>query len=353
MALKRYRRFQSQGGWQQIAEGPVLKIGDRDQRVPAIRQHLARTDNVQAESQEPLVFDSELSAGLKRFQRRHYLGNSGNLTRATVYELNAEPAYHIDMIRANLERARWVTHDIPDVFVFVDIAGYNVYLIENQKIVKTYKAQVGEPYRQTPVFKAHIQTIVLNPNWTAPPGIVDKDILPKIREDLGYLEEAGLELMNLDGRKIDPASIDWNKVKARSFPYRFRKSPGPDNPMGKVKILFPNRHYVFLHDTFEKEKFEDDWRAQSAGCIRVQSPLELTAELLSNDPDWDLDKLRAFVDTGKTKTIMVKPPVPIILFYMTVSVNDSGEVFFREDVYERDDAIVKGLSSPFAFHHQG
>ncbi len=352
-ALKQYRRFQAQGGWQQIAQGPVVSVGDRDQRVPAIRQHLARTDQIQAESKAPYVFDAEVSEGLKRFQKRHYLGGNGNLTRATIHELNLPPAYHIEQIRANMERVRWVMHDIPDFFVFVDIASYHVHLVENEKRIKTYKAQVGEPFRQTPAFRALIKTVVVNPTWTVPPVILEKDILPKIRRDIGYIEKTGLVLMDLDGRKIDPASIDWSKVRARSFPHRFRKPPGPDNPMGQVKIMFPNEHYVFIHDTFEKELFEDDWRAQSSGCIRVQRPLELTADLFANDPDWNLDRLHDVVNTGKTKTIIVKPPIPIILYYRTVYINDQGEVYFREDVYERDKAIVRGLSMPFAFNHQG
>ncbi len=349
-ALKKYRDIKKAGGWNSFTKGPVLQMGQWDARVDQLRHRLSLTDGPLEPSADPNYFDAAVEAALRRFQARHYLSSHGRLDRSTQQELNRTPDDLISQIRANLERARWVMHDIPDRFVLVDIAGYKVYLIEKDQIVKRYRAQVGHPYRETPVFRAMIELIVFNPTWTVPPGILRDDILPKIREDIRYLEEANLSLVNLDGVKIDPASIDWHKVRANSFPLRLRKPPGPDNPMGEVKILFPNSYLVYIHDTNEKEKFDDDWRAASSGCIRVENPLDLAVELLSDTKAWSHDQIRKLVASGQTKAVSLKHPVPILLLYQSVSVDRQEQVYFREDVYGRDANIVEGLSRPFTFH---
>lgn len=258
----------------------------------------------------------------------------------------------IDQIRVNLERARWMLHDVPQTFVVADIAGFEAGYFRAGRLIWRSRVQVGKPYRSTPIFRSNISYLVLNPTWTVPPGIEARDILPAVKRNRGYLAAKNLRVIDQQGRTVDPARIDWSRYSGRNFPYTFRQDPGPDNALGQIKFMFPNPHFVYLHDTPSKDLFERDVRAFSSGCIRVERPLEL-AELLLNDPDqWSLEKIRSAVDTQKTRTVTLPAPVPVLLYYWTAQGQADGSVHFKNDVYRRDPAVLKALDSKFKFRGQ-
>ncbi len=241
------------------------------------------TGDLTVPGDDPELFDDEMELGIVRFKIRNGLGIDPSLHRTAVLELNRPVAYWIDKIRVNLERARWVLHNLPSEFVVVDIAGFFVYFYRDHEISWRSRIQVGGPVRQTPSFRSRIDHLVLNPTWTVPPGVLDALILPEARKDPGYVKRQGFTVVDDKGKAVDPARIDWAAYSARSLPYRLRQGPGPANPMGAVKFFFPNEFMIFLHDTPEREAFEDKQRAFSFGCVRMEKPLEL-AELLLNDP---------------------------------------------------------------------
>jgi murein L,D-transpeptidase YcbB/YkuD len=348
-ALAEYRELQARGGWEPVAPGETLKPGMSGERVAALRRRLLVTADMAADSGDPDVFDASLEAGVRNFQVRHGLEDDGIVGKATLAELNVPVEQRIDQIRANLERARWVLHDLPETYILVDIAGFRVTYTRDGEIVWQTRAQVGQPYRKTPVFRANMTYLEVNPTWTVPPTILREDVLPAIKQDPAYLAEKNMQVIDYDGNPVDAASIEWQRYTGRNFPYLIRQGPGPENALGRIKFMFPNKHAVYLHDTPSKSLFGKTSRAFSSGCIRIEHPYELAGLLLEADPDWDREKVIAEVDSLKTRSIGLRQPVNVILFYWTVGFTADGRVIFKQDIYRRDPAIVRGLNAGFRF----
>jgi len=347
--LRHYRNIAANGGWESVPAGETLKPGMIDQRITALRRRLAVTGDLIDQPLDTELYDEPLAAAVRSFQTRHQLTADGEIGPATLRELNVPVEDRITQIRVNLERGRHVLHEIGDEdLVIVDIAGYELRYVQNRKVTWTSRVQVGQPFRQTPIFKSAIDHVVINPTWTVPPGILDKDILPAVRKNPAYLASRGLEVVDRQGRPIDPAAIDWGRYTGNSFPYFLRQAAGPNNALGRVKIMFPNPYLVYLHDTPSRSLFEKDTRAFSSGCIRVEKPFELVQRLLA-DPAWDAAALQRTVDTGETRTVRLAKPVPLLLIYWTVDEDDDGRVIFRHDVYDRDWPLARALNDRFAF----
>lgn len=348
-ALRAYRRIEAAGGWPEVPDGPTLKPGVTDPRVVALRRRLAVTGDLMDEPLDSPEFDGAVEAAVRSFQERHLLTADGAVGRATLRELNVPVGERIRQIRVNLERARHVLHEIGDApIVAVDIAGYEVRWVEGRKVTWSSRVVVGQPMRQTPTFKAQIEYLVLNPTWTVPPGILQKDVFPGIRRDPRYLEKKGLEVFDRNGRRIDAASIDWSRYTARNFPYFLRQASGDDNALGRVKIMFPNPHLVYLHDTPARSLFDKDDRTFSSGCIRVERPFELAERLLAGT-SWTREALDAAVATGETRTVRLPKPVPVLLIYWTVDEDARGRIVFKRDPYDRDPPLAAALDQPFRF----
>jgi murein L,D-transpeptidase YcbB/YkuD len=347
-ALVRYREIAAQGGWPTVPDGPTLKPGMRDERVGALRRRLEVTGDLQPTGNASTLYDEALEAAVKRFQERHLLDADGVVGKKSLAALNRSVEEKIDQIRVNLERARWVLHDLPADFIVTDIAGFEVGLFRNKELSWRSRVQVGKPYRKTPVFRSEIKYLVLNPTWTVPPGILAKDILPKVKKDPGYLATKNLKVIDSNGKVIPPGQVDWGRYTGRNFPYQLRQDPGPTNALGRVKFIFPNKHAVYLHDTPSKTLFERSERAFSSGCIRVQNPFEL-AELLLEGTEWDRARIEATLASGKLTNVNLPKPLPVMLLYWTVRANDDGSAVFKPDIYDRDAAVLRKLDSKFVF----
>ena len=348
-ALKRYRIIQSRGGWEPIPAGPTLKKGMTDKRVPMMRKRLyANRDLSYSKGDlESWDFDDNVEDALKKFQARHRLTPDGAAGAKTLEAMNVPVEDRIDQIKVNLERARWILHAIGKEQVIVDIAGYNVLYYKKNKAVWQSRVQVGKPFRKTPVFKSKIEYIEFNPTWTIPPTILRKDILPKVRRNPQYLKDRNIQVLTHQGKIVDPNSIDWSKYPRQRFPYMLRQAPGPNNALGRLKIIFPNKHFVYLHDTPSKSLFDRKDRAFSSGCIRVEKPVEL-AEILLNDPEaWNRDKIMGVLETKQTRRVNLPEQIPVLLFYWTVALDSTGTIYFKKDIYNRDAPILKGLNKKF------
>jgi murein L,D-transpeptidase YcbB/YkuD len=360
--LKEYRALAAAGGWSPISDGPTLKLGMDDPRVPTLRHRLDMTHDwtapevtppVPAPQQAPLpsldtTYDADMEAAVKRFQERHGLTPDGAVGPATRAALNVSVGRRIDQIRVNLERARWVLHEIKGELVVVDVAGFDVAYFRDDERIWTSKVIVGRPYRETPIFRSLITYVVFNPTWTIPPTILVKDKLPVIKSDPGYLSRNNIRVIDAQGREVDPYSVNWGQYGAgRLPPYQLRQDPGEDNALGLVKIMFPNPHMVYLHDTPTKSLFDKDERTFSSGCIRVQKAFEL-AELVLGDPArWNQQTMAEVVATKKMQTVYLAKPVPVLILYWTAQPRADGQVVFRNDVYGRDPPTLAALDSPF------
>jgi murein L,D-transpeptidase YcbB/YkuD len=289
-----------------------------------------------------------LEAAVKQFQQQHALTPDGVLGPATLAAMNVPVQARIDQIKTNLERARWVLHSLPEDVVITDIAGFEVSYRRGGKVVWSTRAQVGKPYRKTPVFRDRIRYLEVNPTWTVPPTILRNDILPKLAADPDYLRKKDMQVLTHDGKPVDPATVDWSQYPQKRFPYLLRQNPGPGNALGRIKFMFPNKHAVYLHDTPSRSLFERDQRAFSSGCIRIQHPFEF-AELLLDDPQWTRTRIEEIVASNQTTRINLADPVAVILMYWTVNTTPDGRLVFKRDIYDRDAAVLAGLNEPFRF----
>ena len=343
-ALAKYRAYREAGGWSSISKGPVLKQGDRSARVAQVRARLAVTGDYTARATDPELFDSGLEDGVKHFQQRQGLDVDGVIGGGTLAAMNVSVQQRIDQLRVNLERQRWYLHENHGEFILVDIPGYHVYWIKDNKVFWDAKAQVGKGYTQTPVFKDTIEFIEFNPTWTIPPGIMRRSILPNLKKDPDYLAKKGYLLLTQDGKEVDPKSVDWASIK--TMPYMVRQPAGPNNALGLVKFMFPNKHMVYLHDTNHREHFEVASRSFSSGCVRVENPFDMAEKLLAGQPGWDRKKIDDTVAASKTKRVNLDKPIRIIIAYRTALVID-GQVYFRNDIYKRDAKVLKQLDAKF------
>ena len=335
----------------QVPSGAALKRGMQDTRVVALRKRLQASEHL---TNRPLThedyFDQDLEQAVKRFQKEAGLKDDGIVGAGTYAALNSSLQNRIDQIRVNLERVRWVFRDIRDNkdFVIVNIAGFETMLVRNHEVVWRTRSQVGRTYLKTPVFRANMDYVQFNPTWTVPPGILRRDIIPKIKFDPNSLADNDMRLVDLKtGKTVDPHTLDWEKLGNR-FPYQVVQAPGPKNPLGQVKFIFPNKHHVFLHDTTYKERFAENVRTFSAGCIRIEHPFEF-AELVLNDPEWNMENIQKTVNTRNIKTVFLKEKIPVLILYWTVVPTGKDGPKFLPDIYERDAPILRELNESFKF----
>jgi len=261
--------------------------------------------------------------------------------------MNITVEQRIDQIKDNLERIRWVKHNLDDEFVLVNVAGFKVYYIRDNKFIWQSKVQVGKDYRKTPIFRDDIEYIAFNPTWTIPPTILSKDILPKLRKDPGYLQKKNMNVIDSKGRIIDKNKINWSTMTAKKFPYMIRQEPGSNNALGRVKIMFPNKHMVYLHDTPSKALFNRAERAFSSGCIRVERPFELVELLLNDKEKWNQTSFDQVLDSAKLKNVKLASKIPVFILYFTALADNNGKVTFYNDLYNRDEKIIEKLSKEF------
>jgi len=349
--LKNYREIAENGGWPKLMPGPVLKLGVSDARVLQLRVYLIITGDMpeNTSSVTDSIFDDDVEAAVKRFQYRHNLNQDGIVGKGTLSLINIPVEQRIDEIRVNLERARWVIHHLPDDFMVVNIAGYNVRRITDDSVVYYSRVIVGRHYHETPIFKGKMIYAEINPTWTLPYSIATKETLPKLQKNPNYLAEKNMIIMDRNGEVLDPSTIDFNSLSSNNFPYTVRQKAGPHNALGQVKFIFPNSHSVYLHDTPSRSLFSHEERAFSHGCIRLDKKWELLINLMDDPEVWNMTKINEILDTGKTTRVNLKKPLEILLLYWTAGADKNDELFFNKDVYNRDASVLKELDKPYVF----
>lgn len=348
-ALAHYRQLAAEGAWAVIAGGATLRPGDRDNRIAALRERLARSGDLDAAPAAEDLFDENLEQAVRRFQTRHGLAPDGVVGPATLAALNVTAEQRVRQIELNLERWRWLPQELGRRHILVNIAAFHLDLVEEEKTVLEMRVVVGKPFRRTPVFSGTMTYLVLNPYWEVPPRIAARDLLPQIRKDPSYLQQLGMKVFldrGAEARQVDPATVDWRNLTPGNFPYHLRQDPGPANALGRVKFMFPNPYRVYLHDTPSRELFLKETRTFSSGCIRLEKPLELAAHLLRGTPLASSAALASALAAKRAKTLSLPAPVPVHLLYWTAWVDGGGTLHFRPDIYGRDARLEQALALP-------
>jgi murein L,D-transpeptidase YcbB/YkuD len=332
--LRYYEQVVANGGWKPLPRtAERLRLGDAGPNVPALAERLMLSGDLDRPTGE--IFEPVLEAALQRFQRRHGLTQTGAIGPLTLRALNVPAAIRLRQLRATMARMANNGFPFPDRYVVVNIPAATVEAVEGGAVARRHIAVVGRPDRPSPVLDSRIPLVTLNPTWTVPPGILRKDIMPKVRRNLGFLAANNMRVFDGAGNELDPASIDWSGRSGINF--WVRQDPGPTNALGAVRIDMPNNHAVYLHDTPKKELFGNDVRFNSSGCARVQDVADLAAWLLSESGINRRDIQRG-IDAERTINLRMVRPVPVAWVYLTAWGDDQGDVQFREDVYNLDDS---------------
>jgi len=336
-AIDKYAGIAANGGWPTLPQGTVMRLGDRNQNVALLRHRLKITGDLERDERRANSFNSYVEMGVRQFQYRHGLYPDGVVKDATLAAMNVSALDRLQQLRVNIVRLHALAENIPEKYVLVNIPAQEVEAIENSLAYSRHVAIIGRPSRQTPVIIANIHELNFSPYWHVPRSIIERDIIPKVQEDPGYLARYQIRLYNNKLEEIDPETLDWHSDEP--LRYSFRQDPGEDlNALGAVKINFYNPHAVFLHDTPGKELFEENYRAISSGCVRVQNVEHLITWLLAANQreEWTRAKVDAVIASGERIDAPLERSVPIYLSYVTAWSQPDGRIQFRRDVYERD-----------------
>jgi murein L,D-transpeptidase YcbB/YkuD len=337
-ALSRYRAIAANGGWEELPPTTSVDIDATSASGAALLNRLAAEDGAIG----PNGTSDDLTAALRRFQERHGLEPTGRIDAGTLAALNVPASERVLEIAANMERWRWQPRYFEPTYVTVNVPAGRLDIVGNDAVVLFSRVIVGCSQAPTPLLRAVATSIAVNPPWDVPDSIVGSEILPALRQNPDYLQRENMILVN--GPMDDPYGlhIAWGNL-TRS-PYRIRQLPGATNALGQVKIEFPNRFNVFLHDTSTKAAFDANERYLSHGRVQVQQILPLASYALSGDPGTSLSQLRDAIAAGQTQHLSLDRPLPVYLLYWTVWRDGDGSVEFRPDIYGRDDRLIAVLA---------
>jgi murein L,D-transpeptidase YcbB/YkuD len=327
--LAELRGQKGDSGPARIADGPVLKVGMHDNRVPMLRERLGVSGDP-----SDTTYDKDVAEAVKTFQQRHKLKATGTLTAATLDAVNGprrSSARDIDIVLANMERWRWLPRELSNAsraYVILNIPDYTLRVYRDNAVVWQTRVVVGQTKTPTPILSETMKYITVNPTWNVPPSIVYNEYLPALQQDPTVLERMGLKLtQNRDGS------------------VHISQPPGERNALGRVRFNFPNRFLVYQHDTPDKQLFAHDKRGYSHGCMRVQDPVKYAEVLLGIARPHDgytQDRIRRMFGTSE-QDIQLPTPIPVHITYQTAFVDDAGKLQIRDDIYGRDSRTVAAL----------
>jgi len=319
--LKQYRDIQKNGGWGTITIDAAVKSykpGDTATAIVQIRERLLKTGDIDQNNNSNL-FDDELLATVNKYQIRNGKNITKTITPQLIKLMNVPVSEDLKKIVVNMERWRWIPTEIANAkdFMFVNIPSYRMWFNRDGKRVFESSVVVGKIMSKTVIFSGNMSYVVFSPYWNVPVSILNSEVLPGIKKDKNYLAKHNME---------------WVEGQVR-------QKPGKNNSLGRVKFLFPNSNNIYLHDSPSKSLFGKENRAFSHGCVRVNKPRDLAIEILKNDPEWTPEKIDAAMSAKTEKWVSLKNKIPVHIGYFTAWVNETGEVYFYEDIYQRDERL--------------
>jgi murein L,D-transpeptidase YcbB/YkuD len=323
--------------------GQALRAGAAYAGAGALQDRLALLEDLGEPAQAaPTRLTPALVEGLKHFQHRHGLLEDGVLTKATLAALNVPLSQRVRQLELTLERLRWLPDVADGPLIAVNLPSYRLWAFSSIApgvVPLEMRVIVGKSVKtQTPLFVGQMRYLEFNPYWNVPPSIQHGEIVPKLARDPNYLVKNDMEIVATSAG--GPATLE----ALRRGTARVRQRPGARNALGAVKFAMPNSMNIYLHSTSAQELFQRSRRDLSHGCIRVEKPRELAGFVLADQPAWTAEKIEAAMRPGPTRTVNLKRPIPVVLFYATAVVDRENHVLFADDVYGRDPLLEKALA---------
>ncbi|MXN43632.1 L,D-transpeptidase family protein [Shinella kummerowiae] len=331
-----------------IAEGTLLKPGQSNPELANIVKGIVKhsSDALKTDHSVAIAtysgtpdYTPELVALVEAFQKENGLKPDGVVGKASIRKMTGgdSVADKVGKLEVALEQARWLPVDLGARHVFINQPAFQVYYYEDGAEKFSMRTVVGSKANQTYFFQDQVQTVEVNPYWGVPQSIIVNEMLPKLRNDPSYLDRMGYEVA-VGGRAVPSSSVNWYGSTAG---VSVRQPPSGDNALGELKILFPNSHAIYMHDTPSKSFFKKDMRALSHGCVRLAEPRKMAAAVLGVSED----EVGKEIAAGRNKALSVKADIPIYVAYFTAWPNKDGKVEYFDDVYGRDDYIRKAFAA--------
>ncbi len=329
-----------------MAEGKRVRIGQKDERVIALRKLLLEQGYLGAASAEVALdkedlLDKALAKALKAFQDAKGIPQTSNLDTATIRAINGpDLTERREILLTNMERLRWLPKQLGNRHVFVNQASYKVDVFEKNQLIWESNVIVGKPLNQTNVFSDTMETVVFNPSWGVPQSILLNEYLPKLRRNSSYLDKLGFKVLNDKGKVVKSSSINWNSVGSGSA-IGIQQPPGDGNALGELKFLFPNKHSIYMHDTPNRHLFAESKRNFSHGCVRVEDPRQFASVLLG----WDRARVDSEVDSKVSTPVNIANRPKVHLTYFTAWPDKNGKLQYFSDAYGRDSTLKTARST--------
>ena len=310
-AIAQYSEIVARGGWPVVPAERKLRIGMRGPAVAALRERLIIGGDLDAANGASDVFDSYVEAAVRRFQARHGIPVDGMVSDSSFAAMNIPATVRLNQLSTNLTRLKGLAAKLPQRFVMVNIPAAQVEAVEQGQVVSRHTAIVGKVDRPSPMVNSKIYEVNFNPYWTVPASIIKRDLIPKMKADRQYTTKFHIRIYNQQGNELSPDQIDWNSDEATK--YMFREDPGDTNSLGLVKINFFSKDGVYMHDTPTKGLFNNEFRFNSSGCVRIQNIRELITWLLRDTPGWNREMIDDMFKNGQRLDVKLPQQVPVYL----------------------------------------
>jgi murein L,D-transpeptidase YcbB/YkuD len=345
-----YSDLAVRGGWPMIPADAKFTAGVAGPNDDLLRKRLLISGDLAADKASG-PYDGDVAEAVMRFQARHGLAPTGQMTPRTLAALNVTVQKRIRQLEASLERLTNMNFEFGKRYVVVNLPAAFAEAVEDDHVVRRYRVIVGKTEKPSPTLTAQITSVNLNPTWTVPSSISKSEISAHMRKDPGYLARMHMEVLDAHDAPIDPGSVDWSGARTPNF--TVRQQSGTWNALGAVKIDMPNPYSVYMHDTNQRNLFSDDYRFDSHGCSRVDNVRDLATWLLQEEmPKWNRAAIDAAIATGQREDVALPKKVPVAWIYLTAWMTKDQTVQFRNDIYDQDEQLLEATAEEAAFFSQ-